>query len=112
MADKSVKLQAAAIFTKAAQYIREVGWQEKGMAYDGIARCSMGALESAYPAKHWNKDLASFMYEKLYTKLNGINLTEFNKRAKNGLEVARLFEEVAESIRNTYEPNYKQEVYG
>ncbi|HKB88738.1 MAG TPA: hypothetical protein VKC53_03760 [Patescibacteria group bacterium] len=93
-----VTLQAARIFSKAAEYIRCYGWQESGMGVDGAPRCSMGALASANPEKIWNKKLGSLMYNTLYKELNGESLTEFNKRVKSGEKVARLFERVASML--------------
>jgi hypothetical protein len=97
---RKINTQAADIFVKAAQYIRRYGWQETGMSSHGAPRCSMGALESASPNKLWNNQLAKLMYDSLYKELRGINLTEFNHQAKSGLEVARLFENTAKSIRS------------
>lgn len=96
---RDINAQAAAIFAKAAQYIRTYGWQETGMSSHGKPRCSMGALESAYPKKKWNDRLAKLMYDALYKELKGISLTEFNRATSSGLEVASLFENTAQSIR-------------
>lgn len=96
---RKISAQAANIFTKAAKYIRTYGWQETGMSMHGQPRCSMGALESAYPAKKWNGKMAKLMYEALYEELKGVSLTEFNHQSSNGLEVAKLFESTAQSIR-------------
>ena len=90
--------QAAAIFSSAAAYIRKYGWQEEGMSVHGKPRCSMGALESAYPERKWDKDLASIMYEALYRKLNGVSLTQYNRRVRSGEKVAMLYENVATSL--------------
>jgi len=94
----SIQKEATQIFLRAAEYIKTYGWQKSGMSIHGKPRCSMGALESANPAPIWNKDLASLMYETLYKELNGVSLTEFNKRAKDGLAVAQLFEQVARTL--------------
>jgi hypothetical protein len=98
MSEREIKLVAADIFSKAAEYIREYGWQEKGMNKHGQPRCSMGALASANPEKKWNKKMASLMYQTLQKELNGISLTQFNHKFKSGEKVAQLFERTASSI--------------
>lgn len=90
--------QAKTIFLKAAEYIREYGWQEKGMGVYGAPRCSMGALASAFPHARWDPELAQLMYAQLQKELNGITLTDFNHMHQNGEEVARLFERTAKSF--------------
>lgn len=93
-------VKASAIFLKAAVYIRQYGWQEEGMSCHGQPRCSMGALASAYPVRKWDKNLAALIYEALYKELNGISLTQFNHKVKDGDKVARLFEKVAANLQN------------
>jgi len=90
--------EATEIFLNAARYIRQYGWQEKGMSVDGQPRCSMGALASAHPKSKWNKKLASLMYQALYEELNGKTLTQFNYKFKDGNKVANLYEQVARSL--------------
>jgi hypothetical protein len=99
MNDYGVQEQAATIFIKAAQYIREYGWQVEGMSIDGQPRCSMGALASARPGR-WDEDLAELMYSTLYDELNGISLTQFNHKYKSGEKVARLYERVATKLQS------------
>lgn len=89
---------AANIYLRAATYIRTYGWQVEGMSADGLPRCSMGALASAYPKKEWDSRLSKIMYDTLYKELNGISLTEFNHKFKDGEKVAQLFEHVANKI--------------
>lgn len=96
--DQSIEKQAASIFIKAANYIRQHGWQVSGMGQDGLPRCSMGALESAYPEPVWDQKLSQTMYDALYKQLNGLSLTEFNYKYRNGDKVARLFEQTASSL--------------
>lgn len=91
-------LKAVEVFLAAAAYIRRYGWQRTGMSTHGKPRCSMGALASASPQQIWDKELSSLMYDALYKNLGGITLTQFNKRAKDGNEVALLFEQVARSL--------------
>lgn len=95
MAERYDRAKAAQIFLNAASYIRNYGWQVEGMSEDGKPRCSMGALESAYKKEKWESSLSSLMYETMYRQLNGITLTEFNHKVKDGLEVAKLFERTA-----------------
>lgn len=99
MNEKNVREKAADIFAKAAQYIRENGWQVEGMSRDGLPRCSMGALASACPVQRWDTKMAKLMYNNLYEELNGLNLTTFNHKHKDGEKVARLFESVAKKLR-------------
>lgn len=94
----NTKQKATTIFLKAAQYIRQHGWQVSGMSEHGKPRCSMGALQSAGPNKKWDKDLAKLMYHQLQKQLGGINLTEFNHTHRNGEAVAKLFERTATSL--------------
>jgi hypothetical protein len=98
MEKTKIEEQASVIFLMAASYIREYGWQKTGMNEHGQARCSMGALASAYPKKRWDKNLAQLMYNALYKELNGITLTQFNYSFKNGEKVARLYERVAKKL--------------
>jgi hypothetical protein len=98
MNERELKRQAAQIFLKAAEYIRQHGWQVSGMSVHGQPRCSMGALESAHPKLRWEKDLSSLMYDTLYKELNGISLTQFNYKYKSGEKVAELFERTAASL--------------
>jgi hypothetical protein len=98
MSERKLKKNAAQVFLRAAAYIRKHGWQVSGMSEYGKPRCSMGALESAYPKARWEEDLATLMYETLYKQLNGISLTQFNYKYKNGEKVAKLYERVAASL--------------
>lgn len=98
MDDINIALQAADIFKKAADYIRYYGWQVTGMGYYGGPRCSMGALASAHPDEVWDGDLSDLMYQMLYGELDGIGLTEFNYKHKDGERVAQLFEQVATKL--------------
>ncbi|HVV25607.1 MAG TPA: hypothetical protein VHC21_01055 [Candidatus Saccharimonadales bacterium] len=95
----NINVQAANIFLRAATYIRHYGWQIEGMGIDGGQRCSMGALDSAYPKVAWDKKLAAVMYRTLYEELDGLSLTQFNSRHKSGEKVARLFERTAARLR-------------
>lgn len=94
----SAERQAADIFAKAAAYIRTYGWQEVGMSEHGRPRCSMGALASAHDERVWDSEVAALMYQTLNRKLSGVGLTEFNRRASGGEDVARLFEQVAAEL--------------
>ena len=98
MKGSGINSQGAAIFRRAAAYIRSHGWQKEGMGHDGQTRCSMGALASAYPKKRWDKDLARAMYQSLYDELNGQTLTQFNYKYHDGEKVAQLFERVANKL--------------
>lgn len=98
MRSNRVEAQAANIFLKAAAYIRRYGWQKEGMGQHGQPRCSMGALASAYPQQRWDKYLASLMYQTLYEELDGLSLTQYNYKFKNGEKVAQLYERVAEKL--------------
>ena len=100
MTGEELYTKAARIFNKAADYIRQYGWQESGMSEHGKARCSMGALQSAGEDKVWDKNLSALMYESLHDKLNGTSLTEFNAQHKNGESVAKLFEATASYLVN------------
>jgi hypothetical protein len=91
--------QAASIFMKAADYIRQYGWQEEGMGEDGAPRCSMGALDSVQSRGSWDADLARLMYASLYEALNGQSLTSFNHHFQSGERVAQLYEQVAKRLR-------------
>jgi hypothetical protein len=102
MNERELNHTAAQIFLNAAKYIRMYGWQLSGMAKHGQPRCSMGALESAYPKARWEKDLASFMYRTLCKELNGMSLTQFNYKYKNGEKVAQLYEKVANLLIITH----------
>jgi hypothetical protein len=102
MTQNKIESEAATIFRKAAAYIRRYGWQQEGMGEDGLPRCSMGALDSAYPNVEWDKQLASVMYERLYEELNGLSLTQFNSKYKSGEKVAYLFEKTAAKIRGDF----------
>ncbi len=101
MSEPEIYKQAASIFGKAATYIRTYGWQVTGMSEHRQPRCSMGALASAHRAENWNKNLAKFMYEKLYDELGGLSLTEFNYKYRNGEKVAELFDKVAHKISHS-----------
>lgn len=90
--------KAYLIFKKAASYIRNYGWQVSGMSEHGLPRCSMGALESAHDEKEWDQDLARLMYSRLYEELDGLTLTQFNFKYKNGEKVAQLFDRVANAL--------------
>lgn len=94
--------QAADIFLKTAAYIRKYGWQEKGMSEDKKPRCSMGALSSACQGRVLGPRVASLLYETLYEKLGGINLTQYNAQVKSGEEVAVLFEQTAKLLQNNF----------
>ena len=87
--------QAAKIFERAAKYIRNYGWQVSGMSQHGKARCSMGALASAHPQQAWDEHLSRLMYRELYKELDGISLTKFNYKHRDGEKVAQLFERLA-----------------
>jgi hypothetical protein len=93
-----IEVQAADIFLKAADYIRNYGWQKEGMSENGKPRCSMGALASAYPIRKWDDPLSSLMYKALYDELDGMSLTQFNYRYRNGEKVAQLYEKVAKKL--------------
>lgn len=99
MKQDKITIEAATIFRKAAAYIRRYGWQVGGMGEDGAPRCSVGALDSAYPKVEWDKRLASVMYRTLYEELNGLSLTQFNSKYQSGEKVARLFEKAAAQLR-------------
>lgn len=90
--------QAAKIFHEAAEYIRKFGWQLEGMGVHGQPRCSMGAIDSAYPKVEWDRQLAGLMYSTLYEELNGLSLTQFNSKYQSGEKVARLFDRAAEKL--------------
>lgn len=89
---------ATQIFRDAAKYIRTYGWQRKGMSEHGKPRCSMGALQSAYPMERWDQDMAVLMFATLYDELGGITLTQFNEKVKDGEEVAALYDHVADVL--------------
>lgn len=95
---KQVNARAADIFRKAANYIRQYGWQKEGMGEYGGPRCSMGAIDSAKPRGEWDNKVASLMYESLYKELNGLSLTRFNSKFQSGEKVARLYERVAAKL--------------
>jgi hypothetical protein len=95
---KQIDAKAAEIFQKAASYIRKYGWQVEGMGQHGRPRCSMGALDSAYPKIEWDKNLAGRMYEVLYKELSGLSLTQFNSKYQSGEKVAQLFERAAAKL--------------
>jgi hypothetical protein len=95
MSDNDLRKRAGVIFRRAATYIRCYGWQVSGMSEDGLPRCSMGALASAYKAGVWNKKLAELMYQSLYQERDGLTLTEFNYTYRDGEMVAKLFDHVA-----------------
>jgi hypothetical protein len=101
MSDTARRNLAAHIFYQAAAYIRTYGWQVEGMSTDGAPRCSMGALASAYKEERWDPELAKMMYKVLYEELDGISLTEFNHKYKDGEKVAQLYERVAEKFLST-----------
>lgn len=98
MSDKELNSQAAIIFENAASYIRTYGWQVKGMGEHGKPRCSMGALASSYRTKRWNSKISELMYRKLYEELDGLTLTKFNFKHRNGEKVAQLFEQVSSKL--------------
>lgn len=100
MSEVNIQNQAANIFLVAAQYIRDYGWQIEGMSCDGKPRCSMGALASAYTEPKWDSQLSELMYKSLYEELNGISLTQFNHKHKNGEKVAKLYECVASKLHS------------
>jgi hypothetical protein len=81
-----------------AEYIRKYGWQVSGMSANGKPWCSMGALKSAYSKPRWDKELAVLMYNTLYEELNGLSLTQFNYKHKNGEKVAKLYEQTATNL--------------
>ena len=94
--------KAAEILIKAADYIRRYGWQEKGMSAHGKPRCSMGALASANPEPAWDPKVSELMYQTLYRELGGLTLTQYNRLARSGEDVVRLFKRTAQSLqRNT-----------
>jgi hypothetical protein len=99
MSERDFRTKAASVFLGASAYIRKYGWQREGMSRHGKPRCSMGALESSYPRRKWNKKLAETMYKALYKQLGGITLTEFNHKFNNGEKVANLFERTARSLQ-------------
>ncbi len=101
MTEGKIAAKAADIFVAAAGYIRRYGWQKEGMGEEGLARCSMGALASAYPKVAWEKPLARLMYETLYAELNGVSLTRFNAVYEDGEKVARLYERVAARLQGS-----------
>lgn len=95
---EEIKVQAAKIFVKAADYIRKYGWQKTGMSAHGQPRCSMGALASAHPRHRWSKSLSNIMYQTLYEELGGLSLTQFNYKFESGEKVAQLYERVAKKL--------------
>jgi len=99
MSKAEFNLQAAALFQKAATYIRANGWQITGMSEHGKPRWSMGALASAHPVEIWDEDLSVLMYQMLYEELGGMGLTEFNYMHRDGEKVAQLFERVGRRLR-------------
>jgi|SRR5579862_2057579 len=99
MKRQDVHTQATQVFLDAANYIRKYGWQEKGMGQFGKRRCSMGAIASVYPKKA-NPALPALMYETLYKELNGLNLTQYNHKFKNGDAVINLFERTALTLQD------------
>jgi hypothetical protein len=98
MSERELKQRAAQIFLNAAEYIHKYGWQVSGMSKNGKPRCSMGALESAHSKPRWDKELATLMHDTLYKELNGIPLTQFNYKYKNGEKVAQLYEQTAANL--------------
>jgi hypothetical protein len=98
MTERELRNKAANIFLNAANYIRKHGWQVSGMSKDGLPRCSMGALASASTEQKWDSKLSDLMYKTLYDELNGLSLTQFNYKHKNGEKVAQLFERTATSL--------------
>jgi hypothetical protein len=102
MIHNEVELEAANIFRKAAAYIRRYGWQQEGMGEHGAPRCSMGALDSAYPQIEWDKELASLMYTVLYDELGGISLTQFKSKYRSGEKVAHLFDRTAVRLQRGF----------
>lgn len=101
--------KAAQIFLNAAEYIRQYGWQEKGMGKYGEPRCSMGALASVYP-KEKDSALPELMYKTLYKELNGITLTEYNHKFQDGKAVAKLFEKTALSLTKSSPSTHSREI--
>lgn len=97
MSELEAQTHAVIIFRQAARYIRQYGWQEKGMGLHGQPRCSMGALASAQPGT-WDPHLAKLMYFALKKELKGLSLTQFNYRSHGGEAVARLYERAAASL--------------
>ncbi len=100
MAETKAQTQAARIFLRAAEYIRNYGWQKEGMGEHGQPRCSVGALASSHKYQRWDKSLASSMYGSLCEELNGMSLTQYNTKFNNGEMVACLYERVAEKLRH------------
>ncbi len=96
----SIETLAAAIYLRAASYIRTYGWQVEGMGTHGSPRCSMGAIASAYSEKKWDNNLSQIMYSSLYEELGGLTLTEFNHTYRDGEKVAKLYERVAKRLIN------------
>ena len=97
MYSEEICKKAASIYLKAADYVRTYGWQVKGMGKHGEPRCSMGALESAYPKAVWEKELSNVMYENLYETLGDISFSEFNLTVKSNNDVIKLFEKMAKA---------------
>ena len=104
MQDSTIYL-AATIYLRAASYIRTYGWQVTGMGVHGGPRCSMGAVSSAYPKKKWDRDLSQIMYSSLYDELDGMTLTAFNYKYRDGEKVAKLYERVARNLLQTLSVN-------
>jgi hypothetical protein len=102
--DHNLNTRASAIFRRAANYIRNYGWQVSGMSENGLPRCSMGALASAYRASVWDSELSELMYRSLYEELDGLTLTEFNYKYNDGEMVARLFDQVATRLSDSRNP--------
>jgi hypothetical protein len=98
MSDKEIRVKASFIFLKAAKYIRYYGWQVSGMSAHGKPRCSMGALASAHQKSKWDNSLSEIMYKTLYIELEGMSLTQFNYKFKDGEKVAQLYERTAASL--------------
>ena len=98
MSENDLNRRASIVFKRAANYIRNSGWQVSGMSEDGLPRCSMGALASAHKASVWDKELSELMYQSLYEELNGLTLTEFNYKYNDGEIVAGLFDQVAANL--------------
>ena len=96
---KDAEQRAAEIFLKAADYIRQYGWQKEGMGEYGRPRCSMGALDSALPRGQWDNKTARLTYKTLYKELDGLSLTQFNFKYQSGEKVAQLYERAARRLR-------------
>jgi hypothetical protein len=98
MSEQGLRKQAARIFLRAADYIRQYGWQEEGMGEYGRPRCSVGALDSAKPRGEWDPKVSELAYKTLNQELKGLSLTQYNHKVHDGEKVARLFERTARKL--------------